>query len=72
MPADSMRLALLLGLLARCTSVLPSEEGKDLDITVEAVQPDAWMDTLFPYWEGPIRITGSHGGRGYLEMTGYN
>ncbi len=45
---------------------------KDLDITVEAVQPDAWMDTLFPYWEGPIRITGSHRGRGYLEMTGYN
>ncbi|WP_299442525.1 lipocalin family protein, partial [uncultured Rhodospira sp.] len=25
-----------------------------------------------PYWEGPVRITGSHGGRGYLEMTGYD
>jgi predicted secreted hydrolase len=29
------------------------------------------MDTLVPYWEGPITITGSHAGRGYLEMTGY-
>jgi len=31
----------------------------------------SWMGTLFPYWEGPIRIEGSHAGRGYLEMTGY-
>jgi predicted secreted hydrolase len=29
------------------------------------------MDTSFAYWEGPIRFHGSHEGRGYLEMTGY-
>jgi len=29
------------------------------------------METRFPYWEGPVRLTGSAGGRGYLEMTGY-
>jgi predicted secreted hydrolase len=29
------------------------------------------MGGAFPYWEGPIRVTGSHSGRGYLEMTGY-
>jgi len=29
------------------------------------------MDTSIPYWEGPVRVTGSHTGRGYLEMTGY-
>ncbi|MEL7117023.1 MAG: lipocalin family protein, partial [Pseudomonadota bacterium] len=23
------------------------------------------------YWEGPVTATGSHPGRGYLEMTGY-
>jgi len=23
------------------------------------------------YWEGPLRFSGSHTGRGYLEMTGY-
>ena len=27
--------------------------------------------TAFAYWEGPIRVTGSHAGTGYLEMTGY-
>ncbi len=43
-----------------------------VDVTIEAVNDSAWMDTLFPYWEGPVRITGSHGGRGYLEMTGYD
>jgi predicted secreted hydrolase len=42
-----------------------------LDVEVEALNPDAWMTTSFPYWEGPIRVTGSHEGRGYLEMTGY-
>ena len=44
---------------------------RQLEVTVDAIQPDAWMDTLFPYWEGPVRITGTHAGRGYLEMTGY-
>jgi predicted secreted hydrolase len=29
------------------------------------------MGTSFPYWEGPISFAGSHGGVGYLEMTGY-
>jgi len=24
-----------------------------------------------PYWEGPVHVSGSHAGRGYLEMTGY-
>ncbi|MEM9523454.1 MAG: lipocalin-like domain-containing protein [Pseudomonadota bacterium] len=42
-----------------------------VDIVSEPVNPQAWMETTFPYWEGPIRIGGSHEGRGYLEMTGY-
>jgi predicted secreted hydrolase len=29
------------------------------------------MALSIPYWEGPILIDGSHTGRGYLEMTGY-
>ena len=44
---------------------------RNVDLEIDAVNGDAWMDTAFPYWEGPVRITGSHGGRGYLEMTGY-
>jgi predicted secreted hydrolase len=42
-----------------------------LDVTLTALNPNAWMATSVPYWEGPIRIAGSHKGRGYLEMTGY-
>jgi predicted secreted hydrolase len=45
--------------------------GKGLDIRVSATYPDAWMATLFPYWEGPVIVSGSTEGRGYLEMTGY-
>lgn len=42
-----------------------------VDVTVAAINPKAWMTTSVPYWEGPVRISGSHTGRGYLEMTGY-
>jgi len=44
---------------------------KSVDVQITAVNPQSWMAVSFPYWEGPVRITGSHGGRGYLEMTGY-
>ena len=42
-----------------------------LDATVSALNPNAWMPLSIPYWEGPVSITGSHTGVGYLEMTGY-
>ena len=42
-----------------------------IDVTTRPTNPQSWMDTLFPYWEGPLRFTGSHEGVGYLEMTGY-
>ena len=44
---------------------------KHLDISLSALNPNAWMDLRIPYWEGPVRVSGSHGGKGYLEMTGY-
>lgn len=44
---------------------------RGVDVTVKALNPDAWMATSVPYWEGPVTISGSHGGVGYLEMTGY-
>lgn len=44
---------------------------RGVDVTVTALNPNAWMNTLVPYWEGPVRVTGSHEGQGYLEMTGY-
>jgi predicted secreted hydrolase len=44
---------------------------KHLDITISALNPNAWMALRIPYWEGPVQLSGSHGGQGYLEMTGY-
>lgn len=44
---------------------------KDVDVTVTALNENAWMTTSVPYWEGPVGVTGSHTGVGYLEMTGY-
>ena len=45
--------------------------ARGVDVEVQALNPGAWMGVSFPYWEGPIRVRGSHEGRGYLEMTGY-
>lgn len=51
------------------TVELPRE---GLALAVEAVNPASRMTTSVPYWEGPVRVTGSVSGRGYLEMTGYS
>ncbi len=40
-------------------------------LRIEALNPDAFMATSFPYWEGPVTISGDRTGVGYLEMTGY-
>jgi len=42
-----------------------------LAISCVPLNANSWMGTSFPYWEGPIGFAGSHGGVGYLEMTGY-
>jgi predicted secreted hydrolase len=44
---------------------------RNVDVTIAAINDQAWMQTSVPYWEGPITVTGSHTGVGYLEMTGY-
>ncbi|MCV6585027.1 MAG: iron ABC transporter permease [Marinibacterium sp.] len=45
--------------------------ARELSVTVTALNPQSWMATSVPYWEGPVRLKGSHAGQGYLEMTGY-
>ncbi|MEO9572578.1 MAG: lipocalin-like domain-containing protein [Tateyamaria sp.] len=56
------------GIPTRWQVALPA---RNVDVTVSAMNTDAWMGLSIPYWEGPVGITGSHTGRGYLEMTGY-
>ncbi|ASP38544.1 carotenoid 1,2-hydratase [Bacterioplanes sanyensis] len=40
---------------------------------IKARSANAWLDTLFPYWEGPVQVFDKEQavGVGYLEMTGY-
>ncbi|MGS0682966.1 lipocalin-like domain-containing protein [Shewanella sp. 125m-7] len=47
---------------------IPSE---NLQLTTLALNPDSSMPLSIPYWEGPIKINGSHNGLGYMELTGY-
>lgn len=47
---------------------VPSE-GLDLD--VRAMLPAQELDATVRYWEGSVRVSGSHTGTGFLEMTGY-
>ncbi len=42
-----------------------------LAIATTPLNPQSWMDTRYKYWEGPITVSGSHSGVGYLELTGY-
>ena len=45
--------------------------SRGMEIVTAPLNPQSWMATRFPYWEGPISFSGSHTGVGYLEMTGY-
>ncbi|ABV85953.1 lipocalin-like domain-containing protein [Shewanella pealeana] len=47
---------------------IPSE---NIQLTTQALNADSSMPLSIPYWEGPIRISGSHSGMGYMELTGY-
>ena len=42
---------------------------------ITAPRPNSWLQTLFPYWEGPVTATAqtdrTANGVGYLELTGY-
>jgi predicted secreted hydrolase len=46
-------------------------KSRRLAIETTALNAESWMGTAFPYWEGPVRFSGTHTGEGYLEMTGY-
>lgn len=47
---------------------VPSEK---IRLTVSAWNKDQWLPFRFPYWEGPIRVSGSQSGEGFMELTGY-
>ena len=45
--------------------------GLGLSWTVAPRSEDHWLNTAFPYWEGPVTLEGTMAGQGFLELTGY-
>jgi len=43
----------------------------ELDLAVQALFDDQLMDRSVRYWEGAVEVSGSHHGRGYMELSGY-
>nr|WP_136250569.1 lipocalin-like domain-containing protein [Ningiella ruwaisensis] len=43
----------------------------NLELKVSAQKTQAYNRSIFPYYEGPVEISGSHSGKGFLELTGY-
>ena len=48
-------------------------EVPDYGVNLEVSAPpgDYLNSGLYPYWESPVSVSGSHGGVGYMELTGY-
>ncbi len=45
---------------------------RQLELIIAAPPGDYWNSGLYPYWESPVSVTGSHEGVGYMELTGYS
>ena len=43
-----------------------------IDIQIQSWAGDYWNSGALRYWEGPVTVSGSQRGEGYLEMTGYS
>jgi predicted secreted hydrolase len=52
-----------------------SVPSADLDLKVSPELASAELDgrasTGVVYWEGPVLVSGSHTGEGFVELTGY-
>ena len=47
------------------------EMGAKYRWIIRAPNPNHWLATAFPYWEGPVIAEGDNPGVGYMELTGY-
>jgi predicted secreted hydrolase len=45
--------------------------SKKLKVNVAAFKTGQWNHSLFPYYEGRVSISGTHDGKGFMELTGY-
>lgn len=44
---------------------------KQIDLTVISIKEDQWNPAFIPYYEGMVSVSGTHVGKGFLELTGY-
>lgn len=44
---------------------------REMAITISPQKPKQWNRGRFLYYEGAIEITGTHEGKGFMELTGY-
>ena len=45
--------------------------SKGLNINIKTSKDDQWNPALVAYYEGSVVVSGTHTGRGFLELTGY-
>ena len=45
--------------------------SKGVNIKVETSKNDQWNPAFVAYYEGSVEVSGTHTGRGFLELTGY-
>jgi predicted secreted hydrolase len=46
--------------------------GAGIDCEVTPIMPNQELDVGIRYWEGAVDVAGGSGGRGYVELTGYD
>ncbi len=42
-----------------------------VNVSIEPLDRDAWQTFLIPYWEGRIKVLGSHNQTGFMQLSGY-
>ena len=45
--------------------------SKNLDIVTKTTKDEQFNPARFSYYEGSIEVSGTHGGIGFMELTGY-
>ena len=45
--------------------------SKGLEVSIKATKNDQWNPASIAYYEGTVAVSGTHKGKGFLELTGY-
>lgn len=45
--------------------------SRRVSVNIKSTKDDQWNPALVAYYEGTVAVSGSHSGKGFLELTGY-